>query len=134
MMKITHLIPALACTCMYAQAAIPADIDTTFKNYIQLATELEPVLATVKDRQTAEAATQPLYDLLPKVYEARTALLKIESLPTEVQAEVVQQYGKTMQVEWGKVYAHIFRIEKANCYHSLSFFKQFRALCMMLQQ
>lgn len=133
-MKITHLIPALHCTCMCAQAAIPADIDNVFKSYIQLAKEIEPVLAAAVDQKSADNATQALYDLLPKTYEARTALLKIESLPADVQAELIQKYGKTMQVEWGKVYEQIFRLEKANCYHSLSFFKQFRALCMMLQQ
>lgn len=133
-MKITHLVPAFLCTCMCAHAAIPADIENVFKSYIQLAKEIEPVLAAAVDQESADNATQALYNLLPKAYEARTELLKIESLPADVQAELIQKYGKTMQVEWGKVYEQIFRLEKANCYHSLSFFKQFRALCMMLQQ
>ena len=132
-MRITHLVPMICC-CMSVQAAVTAEIEGIFERYIQLAQELTPILAAAKDKETADANAKALYDVLPKVYDARTELMKIEKLSPEAQAELVQKYGKTMQTEWGKVYEQIFRLEKSNCYHSLSYFRQFRALCMMLQQ
>ncbi|MBR4309418.1 MAG: hypothetical protein IKT79_00145 [Akkermansia sp.] len=133
-MKILYPVTVAICCSINAQAAIPPEIENAFVRYIELAQELEPILAAAQDKESAEANAKALYDILPRVYEARTELLKIESLPQQVQAELIQKYGKAMQTEWGKVYEHIFRLEKNNCYHSLSYFKQFRALCMMLQQ
>lgn len=108
-------------------------MEQLFENYISLATELAPVLESATDKQSAENAAAPLYNLLPKVYDMRTALQNIENLTPEEATELQQKYANRMQTEWGKVYEHIFRIEKANCYQSLAFFKQFRALCMMLK-
>ena len=108
-------------------------MEQLFESYINLASELTPVLESATDKQSAENAAAPLYNLLPKVYDMRTELQKIENLTPEAAAELQQKYAKRMQTEWGKVYEHIFRLEKANCYHSLAFFKQFRALCMMLK-
>ena len=133
-MKLFYTVPTIIVCSISAQAAIPTDLKQTFEDYIALAKEIEPILSAAKDQQTADDQALALYDILPKVYEARTVLQKIENLTPEVQAELVEKYGKTMQIEWGKVYEQIFRLEKVNCYHSLSFFKQFRALCMMLQQ
>lgn len=126
------LAAAICCTCP-AWAAIPQDVEQAVLRYIKLAQDLSPVLAKVTDTASADAAAQPLYDLLPRVYDSRSELSAIQSLAPDVQQELISRYGKTMQQEWGKVYGHIFRIEKADAYHSLSFFKQFRALCMMLQ-
>lgn len=133
-MKLFYTVPSIIVCSLSTQAAIPSDLQQTFENYIALAREIEPILAGATDKQTADDSALALYDILPKVYEARTVLQKIENLTPELQAELVEKYGKTMQTEWGKVYEQIFRLEKVNCYHSLSFFKQFRALCMMLQQ
>ena len=90
-------------------------------------------MMTTKDKATAESAAVQLYDLLPEVYDLRTELQKIERLTPEEEAELQRKYGKKMQTEWGKAYEQIFRLEKENCYHSTAFFKQFRALCMMLK-
>lgn len=133
-MRAHYLIPLCICCCATAQAAIPADLEGAFERYIALAKELTPLLQAAKDKTTAEAAAPALYNILPKVYETRTELMKIDALSPELRTELEQKYGKTMQKEWGKVYEEIFRLEKVNCYHSLSYFKQFRALCMMLQQ
>lgn len=133
-MKIIYTVAVSVVCSISAQAAIPAEIEGAFLRYIQLARELEPILAAAQDQETADAHARALYDILPRVYEARTELMKIEKLSPQVQAELVQKYGKAMQTAWGKVYEQIFRLEKCNCYHSLSYFKQFRALCMMLQQ
>lgn len=133
-MKAPLLIPLCICCCATAQAAIPADLANAFDRYIELAKEITPILASAQDKATADSAALALYNILPKVYESRTELMKIDALSPELSAELQQKYGKTMQKEWGKVYEEIFRLEKADCYHSLSFFKQFRALCMMLRQ
>lgn len=127
------LFAAVLCVAQ-VQAAIPEDIDRTFAEYLQLADDLMPVLAEAKNKESAEAAAVKLNALLPRVYDARTALMKIEKLSPEVQTEVLQKYGKDMQQKWGKVYEQIFRLEHAKCYASPAFFTQFRALCMMLQQ
>lgn len=133
-MRTLYPVAVAICCSLHAQAAIPQEIENVFERYIKLAQDLQPILAAAQDNETAEANAPALYNILPRVYDARTELMKIENLPPQIQAELVQKYGKTMQAEWGKVYEHIFRLEKNNCYHSLSYFKQFRALCMMLQQ
>lgn len=127
------LFAAVLCIAQ-AQAAIPEELDRIFSGYMQLADDLAPVLAEAKDKDSAEAAAVKLNALLPRVYDARSELMKIEKLSPEEQAELQQKYGKAMQQKWGKVYEQIFRLEHAKCYASPAFFTQFRALCMMLQQ
>lgn len=117
-----------------AHAAIPAGIDRAFSDFTALPVELLPVLEGVTDRDSAEKATEKLNNLLPKVYDARTAIQRISTLPADVKAEVIKKYGKDMQTNWGKVYEQIFRLQQVRCYNSLSFFKQFHALCMMLDK
>lgn len=117
-----------------AHAAIPAGIDHAFSDFTALPNELLPVLEGVADRESADEATEKLNNLLPKVYDARTAMQRITALPASVKAEVIKKYGKDMQTNWGKVYEQIFRLQQARCYNSLSFFKQFHALCMMLDK
>ena len=132
-MRFFHTLPLIICSSTCLQAAVSTEMEQLFESYINLASELTPVLESATDKQSAENAAAPLYNLLPKVYDMRTELQKIENLTPEDAAELQQKYAKRMQTEWGKVYEHIFRLEKANCYHSLAFFKQFRALCMMLK-
>jgi hypothetical protein len=132
-MRFFHTLPLIICGSSCLQAAVSSEMEQLFENYISLATELAPVLESATDKQSAENAAAPLYNLLPKVYDMRTALQNIENLTPEEATELQQKYANRMQTEWGKVYEHIFRIEKANCYQSLAFFKQFRALCMMLK-
>lgn len=117
-----------------AHAAIPAGIDQAFSDFTALPNELLPVLEGVTDRESADKATEKLNNLLPKVYDARTAMQRITALPASVKTEVIKKYGKDMQSNWGKVYEQIFRLQQARCYNSLSFFKQFHALCMMLDK
>lgn len=117
-----------------AHAAIPAGIDRAFSDFTALPAELLPVLEGITDRDSAENATEKLNNLLPKVYDARTAMQRITTLPADVKAEIISKYGKEMQANWGKVYEQIFRLQQVRCYNSLSFFKQFHALCMMLDK
>lgn len=122
-----------AITCA-AEQAIPADIDKAFAEYVALPNTLLPILEEVKDKATADAAADKLYAELPKVYDSRSELQKIATLPPEVAQHLKQKYEKEMRSRWGKVYNHIFRLQKARCYDSLPFFKQFHTLCMMLEQ
>ena len=117
-----------------SHAAIPAGIDQAFSDFTSLPSELLPVLEGVTDRESADVAAEQLNNLLPKVYDARTAMQRITKLPPSVKAEVIKKYGKDMQTNWGKVYEQIFRLQQVRCYNSLSFFKQFHALCMMLDK
>lgn len=117
-----------------AEAGIPADVDKAFSDYIALPDTLVPILAEVKNKASADAAADKLYAELTKVYDTRSELQKIASLPPEVAKQLKQKYEKEMRTRWGEVYHHIFRLQKVRCYDSVPFFKQFRTLCMMLDQ
>lgn len=132
-MRFFHTLPLIICSISTLEAAVSKDVEQIFEQYIALAGKLTPILSSAKDKATAESAAVQLYDLLPEVYDLRTELQKIERLTPEEEAELQRKYGKKMQTEWGKTYEQIFRLEKENCYHSTAFFKQFRALCMMLK-
>ena len=133
-MRIAPIITALCLTPMLVQAAIPEHIDQTFARYTALPEELHPVLASVTDKESADQATEALNALLPKIYDLRTELRAISELPTDVRTELLRKYETPMRRNWGKVYEEIFRLQTARCYDSLSFFKQFHALCMMLNK
>ncbi|GEM_PF-1402703 len=117
-----------------AETGIPADIDKAFANYVALPDTLMPILAGVKDKASADATAEKLYLELSKVYDTRSALQKITNLPPEVSQQLKQKYEKEMRTRWGEVYQQIFRLQKARCYNSMPFFKQFHTLCMMLDQ
>ena len=133
-MKIPIVFTVFPALLAVAHASIPVGIDRAFSDFTTLPDELLPVLEGVTDRDSAENATEKLNNLLPKVYDARTAMQRITSLSADVKAEVIKKYGKEMQTNWGKVYEQIFRLQQVRCYNSLSFFKQFHALCMMLDK
>ncbi len=116
------------------QAAIPPAIDRAFSEYAELPTELLPILASVTDHESAEEAATKLNAMLPRVYDTRTSIARIQALSPSVKREVLQKYESKMRENWGTVYEHIFRLQKFRCYNSLAFFKQFHALCMMLDK
>ncbi len=131
----TAFIFATGVSAVYAaETVIPADVDKAFSNYVALPDTLIPILAEVKDKASADAAADKLYNELTKVYDTRSELQKIANLPPEVAEQLKQKYEKEMRTRWGEVYHHIFRLQKVRCYDSMSFFKQFRTLCMMLDQ
>lgn len=125
---------ALPATCSIVQAAIPQDIDQAFAQYIALSDKLLPILIKAQDKDSADAAASELYAVLPLVYDARSAVSKIDQLSPEVSTEVVMKYEKPMRQKWGAVYSHIFRLQKSRCYDSLALFKQFQTLCALLDQ
>ena len=116
------------------QAAIPTNIDNAFASYTKLPEQLLPVLQNVKDKESADKSADALNAVLPQLYDLRTELTKITTLSPEVSAEIVRKYSHAVRQNWGKVYEEIFRLQKQRCYNSLSFFKQFQVLCMMLDQ
>ena len=93
-----------------------------------------PILESVTDRESADAAAPRLNAVLPRVYDARTELTAISSLPPQVRREVLQKYEQSMRENWGKLYEQLFRLQQARCYNSLAFFRQFHALCAMLNK
>ncbi len=117
-----------------SEPSIPAEIDKAFAEYVALPDQLEPILAEVKDKASADKAADRLFTELQKVYDARSALQKITDLPPNVAEELKKKYEKTMRTRWGAIYEHIFRLQKVRCYDSIPFFKQFHTLCMMLEQ
>ncbi|MBQ1961050.1 MAG: hypothetical protein II349_05970 [Akkermansia sp.] len=127
------LVAGVSVVCA-AETSIPADIDKAFANYVALPDTLLPIMAGVNDKASADAAADKLYAELSKVYDTRSELQKIANLPPEVAQQLKQKYESEMRSRWGEVYKHIFRLQKARCYDSFSFFKQFHTLCMMLDQ
>lgn len=127
------LIGVLLVVPCIVQAEILPDIGQAFTRYTELGAGLSSLLETVHDRQSADAAAPQLQAKLLEVYECRTELQRL-SLSEELQKEVRQKYGHSMQVAWGKVYESVFRLQKTRCYNSLQLFKQFHLLCAMLDQ
>lgn len=116
------------------EATLPDEVAHAFESFISVTEALAPVLAEVTDKATADAAAPKLHELLNQVYESREALQGITALDAAQSALVQQQYARRMREGWARVYAHMFRIQKAQGYHSEAFVKEFGNLNMMLSQ
>ncbi len=131
-------IPSLAwalCLVPLVEAqTIPPLVDEAFANYAALPAKLIPILSEAQDKDTADAAAAKLHDALPSVYDARSALHRIPSLGKEETALVQQKYETRLRREWGKLFEQIYRLQKTQCYGSLTFFRQFQLLCLMLEK
>ncbi len=125
---------ALGLVSIVEAQPIPRLVDEAFAGYAALPAMLVPILADAKDRESADAAAPRLLDALPAVYDARTALHRIPSLGKKETELVQQKYEARLRSEWGKLFEHIYRLQKVRCYGSLPFFKQFQTLCLMLEK
>ncbi len=134
MTGLKYIFAAIALLPSIIQGAIPQEIDSAFAHYTALPNTLVPILESVTDRESADAAAPRLNAVLPRVYDARTELTAITSLPPQVRQEVLQKYEQAMRENWGKLYEQLFRLQQVRCYNSLSFFRQFHALCAMLNK
>ncbi len=114
--------------------AIPPLVEEAFEGYAALPSTLVPILAEAKDMASADAAAPKLFAALPAVYDARTALHRIPTLGEKETQLVQQKYETRLRSEWGKLFEHIYRLQRAQCYGSLPFFKQFQTLCLMLEK
>lgn len=128
------LLPAVVIALPAESAELPPAVDAAFRRYIALPDALLPVLEGVRDKQSAELAAKDLQALLPRVYEARRELSGIESLTSGEQRIARERYEQVMRMRWGKVFNHIFRLQRARCYGSPIFFKHFNTLCVMLEK
>lgn len=116
-----------------AQEPLPSDVQQAFERYTKLPDELLPVLKSITDRASADAAAPKLHELLPQVYDTRSAMQEIKEL-TPRQAEAVRQkYELAMRKGWGGFYGEVFRLQKANCFGSATLAKEFHLMCMMLK-
>ncbi len=132
------ILPALAGLLALAPLVeaqpIPPMVDEAFESYASLPSTLIPVLAEAKDRETADAAAPKLLELLPVVYDTRSALHRISTLGEQETQLVQQKYEARLRSEWGKLFEHIYRLQRTQCYGSIPFFKQFQTLCLMLEK
>ncbi len=138
-MRAAHLlaggaIALVATVAVEAGETLSPAVDHAFKHYVEVTARLTPILASVKDKASADAAAAPLKAALVELYEARSELQRITALSDEEKRLVQQKYEMTMRKEWGVVFDHIFRLQRAKCYESLAFFKQFQTMCMMLEK
>ncbi len=131
-------IPLLALAAVPAalaqQAGIPASVDAAFDRYTRLPDMLVPILESVEDKASADKAADALFAALPELYEARSGLEQIASLDAAETAAVEKKYGLEMRRNWGKLFQEIYRLQRAQCYGSVPFLKQFQTMCMMLEK
>lgn len=117
-----------------AEPALPAEVTAAFDAYAALPAELLPILESVQDKASADAAAPKLHAALDKIYTTRDAMQKVSTLTPE-QSELVQKrYAARMRQDWGRVYEHIFRLRKAQCYGSIAFVNEFGYMNLMLAQ
>lgn len=135
-----RLVCWLCCVCALvavapaAAADVPPALDAALQRYISLTDALLPVLEAARDKDSAQQAAADLQALLPRVYDARREMRGIESLSPEVAEAVRRKYEMPMRTRWGKVYAQIFRLQRARCYECVAYFKHFNTLCMLLEK
>lgn len=122
------------CPATAQEPALSADVAQAFERFIGVTEALEPVLASATDKDSADAAAPKLHEQLEAVFQSREALQSITSLSEAESAQVQQRYARRMREGWARVYAHIFRLQKAQCYHSVPFATEFGNLNMMLAQ
>ncbi len=133
---IRPLLPLLLAVpaALAQQAGIPASVDKAFARYTRVAETLLPILESAKDKATADAAANQLFAALPELYDARCGLEEIANLNAAETAAVEKKYGLAMRRNWGKVFEQIYRLQRAQCYGSIPFLKQFQTMCMMLDK
>lgn len=127
-------IGAVPLSVTAAEPALPTEVKAAFDAYCALPAELLPVLESVQDKATADAAAPKLHAALDKIYTTRDAMQKVQQLTPEQSALVQQQYATRMRQDWGRVYEHIFRLRKVQCYGSIAFVKEFGYMTLMLAQ
>ncbi len=109
-------------------------LEDVFARYIKLGEELAPVLAAAKDATSAEKAASALKDMLPRVIDTGREIKAISSLNAEETKELLAKFEKPMRTAWGKVFDEIYRLQKTQCYGSVSFFSPFSILCSLLEE
>lgn len=114
--------------------SLPPALAGVFERYVALPDALLPVLESAQNKQSADRAAADLQALLPRVYEARRELRGIASLTPEQQLAVRRRFETAMRTRWGKVFDHIYRLQRSHCYESVEFFKHFSTLCVMLEK
>ncbi len=117
-----------------AEPALPAEVKEAFDAYTTLPAELLPILESVQDKASADAAAPRLHAALDKIYVTRDAMQKVNTLTPEQSALVQKQYASTMRQGWGRVYEQLFRLRKAQCYGSIAFVNEFGYMNLMLAQ
>ncbi|MGN0865369.1 MAG: hypothetical protein ACI4P8_04415 [Akkermansia sp.] len=115
-------------------AALPPTMSEAFEAYIALPDALAPILNSVQDRETADAAAAPLHQQLSDIHRAGEQLQRIGELSAEEKREIEQRYAQRMREQWARIYAEIFRLQKVQCYSSPTFIKEFGIMTMMLSQ
>lgn len=116
-----------------AQEPLPTNVQHAFESYTKLPDALLPVLKSITDRSTADAAAPKLHELLPQIYDTRSTMQEIKELTPEQTELVRQKYELPMRKSWGAFYGEVFRLQKANCFGSAALAKEFHLMCMMLK-
>lgn len=127
------LLLSVVCASAWA-AEIPAELDAALQRYIDLPDALVPVLEAAHDKESAEKAAPDLQALLVRVSESRKEMMNFPSLSQEVAEAVRVKYEMKMRTRWGKVFDHIFRLQRVRCYECVPFFKHFNTLCVLLEK
>lgn len=117
-----------------AEPTLPPEVKEAFDSYCALPAELLPILESVQDKASADAAAPKLHAALDKIYITRDAMQKVSELTPAQSAFVQKQYAPAMRQQWGRVYEQIFRLRRAQCFGSIAFVNEFGYMNLMLAQ
>lgn len=127
-------IPIIACMAVVqAQAEITPAYETAMNEYITFADSLLPVLVSVKDTATADAAAPSLSAMLPTLIEMRGKINNLPPLQGSDKVELERRFALKIRTQWGDVFREIFRLQSAQCFNSASFRDVFTSMCLILR-
>lgn len=105
-----------------------------FDAYTAMPDVLEPILKSVTDTQSADAAAPRLQSALEQLYDTRSALQGIKELTPQQEQLILTRYERPMREKWGRVYAEVFRLQNKKCFNSPAFTRLFRIMNLMLNK
>lgn len=117
-----------------AEQPLSPELSKVFEEYVALPSALVPILESVQDYDSAEAAAPKLHEQLDRIYRAQESMSAITSLSAAESAAVQARYAAPMRREWGRVFEQIFRLRRTQCYHAPAFTSEFGYMNMMLAQ
>lgn len=134
-MKCFLSILMTAAAVLQAPAAeLSAPLQDAFESYCALAETLTPILGSVQDRATADAAAPKLHAELNRIAETYDKLKVAKDLTEPQKQEIEKRYATRMRTEWGKLYSEMFRLNRVQCYRCPAFAKEYGNMNMMLAQ
>ena len=116
------------------ESTLTPAVEKAFELYCSLPSVLVPVLQEATSKTSADTAAKKLPATYPAIFQAREAIRNIPALTAQQNQAVQERYALRMRTEWARMYAEIERLRIARCYESMSLWKEFRTMCMMIEK